>query len=456
MSKIDYKDLEKKINDMWIMRPYIFNSDMSDAFRIVKNLRNNNAKELKVKNIIDNIVICNTPYIEFKHSVKVIKNKKEKYKSSLTKTQILDAYKYIHHTKKPSVKEMIEYFKRFEDKPLISSIDLSKYKKKLKNKFNTSKKILILGGGPNGLFIASYLHYIFNQSLILDSLSSGIDILLLDNRIVKEGYRKPYSRNRRFAFSDHILSVFYTYLYCDKEDFQMTPINFLENLAYINLYSDNIPMYFTKKYEDWDSICKLVKECNFDIVFDCTGGRLNTPLLKIPKLSIKKKNNNIHNSIKKNRILKVVGDEIIMESNIHNDPLMNLFMLELYDKNKNLISYHDLFTLYTCDIGVYMKYKNELLNKKDVKRIAEKFIQDKLDKKIIMHELKTIKNVKYCKLVYIPVKMHMKEQIAKVFNYKDKEFLYIGSGDTIFHSHFATGSGLNRLFKFILRILYLL
>ena len=36
-------------------------------------------------------------------------------------------------------------------------------------------------------------------------------------------------------------------------------------------------------------------------------------------------------------------------------------------------------------------------------------------------------------------------EIVKIGNYK---LLYIGAGDTLFHSHFITGAGLNRILNF--------
>ena len=35
-------------------------------------------------------------------------------------------------------------------------------------------------------------------------------------------------------------------------------------------------------------------------------------------------------------------------------------------------------------------------------------------------------------------------EISRVVNHQNHNFLYIASGDTIYHSHFITGSGLNR------------
>jgi hypothetical protein len=47
-------------------------------------------------------------------------------------------------------------------------------------------------------------------------------------------------------------------------------------------------------------------------------------------------------------------------------------------------------------------------------------------------------------------------EIAKVFKVKNKQILYIGAGDTIFHSHWFTGAGLNRTLDFTTKTSHLM
>ena len=42
-------------------------------------------------------------------------------------------------------------------------------------------------------------------------------------------------------------------------------------------------------------------------------------------------------------------------------------------------------------------------------------------------------------------------EISRVVNYKEHNFIYVASGDTIYHSHFITGSGLNRTITFAVK-----
>lgn len=47
-------------------------------------------------------------------------------------------------------------------------------------------------------------------------------------------------------------------------------------------------------------------------------------------------------------------------------------------------------------------------------------------------------------------------KISEVFKVKNRDVLMIGAGDTIFHSHFITGAGLNRIFDFSVKCANLL
>ena len=42
-------------------------------------------------------------------------------------------------------------------------------------------------------------------------------------------------------------------------------------------------------------------------------------------------------------------------------------------------------------------------------------------------------------------------KISDTFIVNKRKILLIGAGDTIFHSHFLTGSGLNRIFDFTVK-----
>lgn len=439
------KLIDKKIDEIWHSglknnKNHMFFSNMDNVNKIVNNFRKNLKESYKIKedknnkNNEDKNDCNNIIYPK----IRKIKEKKIVYKKKLLKKDIINFINLLNQ--KHSKKFIEENIYKIKNKILPSNINLDNYLKSIKN--NGKKKILIIGGGPNGLFNALYLNYLYNKS---------IDIILLDNRIVKEGYREPFIRDRFFAYGSHLLTILYKQLYYNN-NYEGGSINYIEYLGYFQILKNKIPIYFTKKYDNWNNIKKLMKKYNFEIIFDCSGNRLDSPIIKVNNKKYIEELNKIENN---NYKLNIKNNEVILNPKNENNHLMNIFNIKFYDKNKNYLFYNDLYTKNHCDILLY-KYLNEkLILKKDLENNVLHLIKDKIDKKILEDFIED-KIIYYYKFNLIKVKMHNKIKISNIYEYKKHKFLYIGNGDTIFHSHFITGAGLNRILTFITKVLYLI
>ena len=348
------KIIDKKIDELWHSglnnnKNHIFFENIETAKNISKRYIHSIKKQLNIELVNDTDCNNNTTFPK----VRVLKDKKIIYKDKLLKKDILNFFKII---KKKHPRNFIENeFYKIKNKMLPSNINLSNYLESIKN--NGKKKILIIGSGPNGLFNALYLKKLYGNK---------IDILTIDNRIVKEGFREPFTRDRSFSYSTDLLTILYKYLYCgdNKNGYDGGKINYIEYLGYFQILKQRLPIYFTKKYEKWNNIQKLMKTYNFKIIFDCTGNRLNAPVIETNVNNYKKKLSKIEN---KNFKLNIKNNEVILNPKNKDNHIINIFTLKFFDKLKNYISYIDLYTNYKCDILLYKFLNQKLISKKDIK-----------------------------------------------------------------------------------------
>jgi hypothetical protein len=111
-----------------------------------------------------------------------------------------------------------------------------------------------------------------------------VNILLVDNRIFKEGVKMPYSRSTQFGFSIQEIQPFLKQIFCWKNMYMPTVvrafdfIHVLENILYTVAYHKKIPMAFTKRFENYETLKTFVAKQNVHILFDCTGGRSGIPI----------------------------------------------------------------------------------------------------------------------------------------------------------------------------------
>ena len=341
-------------------------------------------------------------------------------------------------------------FDEMSDYLLYSNIKLNEYKKVLKYKEANTINILILGAGPTGLYIANTINYI-------RMLSPKINLLVIDNRIAKEGYRLPYTRNRIYGIELSLFSYFYPKIICMEKLVEKggISIKYLENLLLMLAYCGNIPIYFTNKLNDEAKLKKFIQENKIDIIYDCTGGRLKNDFLD------NKSDNNFFNADMKleNDLYQVVLNKNEYQLQRKNNIDGRFYLsVEIFNNGKYLythLSSEDL--IFTDDIKFFSKLHNKCLMVKEDKIYEILLLFDNL---VDLQLSNTLKNMiiynmsNDMKFMIIESAFYHKIIISDVIKQKNYDTLYIATGDTIFSSHFAIAAGLNRLLPFIDQVVW--
>jgi hypothetical protein len=319
------------------------------------------------------------------------------------------------------------------------------YEKISKNKKDTLN-IMIIGSGPVGLFLACYLHIYYNQTSM--NSSPRVNIVMYDSRVEKGGFRKPYNRQRLFATASKYLSLIIPKIYCwDSKDYFMVNIFLLEYALFVVANQQyNIPMIY-EDY-DWNDYKKIIDKGNFDVVFDCTGGRLHHDAIKSVDTTWLNKIN-----------MKGIRDITINKENnlvlIENDKnhILNYFFgsMEIYTNDKTLVfhSKYDIDINNGTDLVYLNKTKNKYYKYRDAITIISG-IKDDTNRNFLYTMIQNHNNY-LIKFDIWGVYMRHQIKIADVVNINNKKILFVGAGDTIFHSHFITGAGLNRIFDFTVK-----
>jgi hypothetical protein len=349
--------------------------------------------------------------------------------------------------------ELVAYISKFLIRSNINNENelydkISKNKKEEKDTIN----VMIIGSGPVGLFLACYLHLYYN----LTSMNSSprVNIVMYDSRIEKGGFRKPYNRQRLFATASKYLTLILPKVYCwNNKDYFMVNIFLLEYALFtVANHKYNIPMIY-EDY-DWEDYKKIITKGNFDVVFDCTGGRLNHDVINISNIDaswlnkINLSNSNINREItvdKENNLVFIENDK---------EHIYNYFYgsMEIIHSNDKILTFH---SKYDIDInnGTDLMHLNNAKNKyykyKDAINIISG-IKDDTNRNFLYTMLHNHNNY-IIKFDVWGIYMRHQIKISDVVNINNKKILFIGAGDTIFHSHFITGAGLNRIFDFTVK-----
>ncbi len=392
-----------------------------------KNRDKDGVKNIKKYNYDENILLDNIKSVDCKYvpkntiSIKLL----EKYYNTVSDGKLNDFTKI-----RDIVDDMFEY-------NLPSTIsDLPTYLNKIKS--SDSINVIIVGAGPVGLYTAAYLHKYYNQNY----LRQKINILLIDNRIYEEAIKLPYSRTTQFGFDISQFQPFISQIFCWKnkniwETRQFDFIYMLENLLYLHVFKNKIPMYFTKKYETYDKIKMMAIANNFNYILDCTGGRLKPNLIgnvKWNNLQFKKDNmevkydgNNMYNFyIDDEKYEHITVVLYLLDNNYKPIPIGNMFGLVTNNTDKSLIK----------------KYNNGCYKKEDYIKISKHFVYDPLRNLYPIIKKNTgIKDndVKYIKITSFNSNSHHVNQAAKVIN---DNLLYCGLGDTLGSSEYGIYFGM--------------
>ena len=319
-----------------------------------------------------------------------------------------------------------------------------------KNSESNNINVMIIGSGPIGLFLACYLDLYYNKG----SLNNypRVNIVMYDSRLEKPGFRKPYTRQRPFNTHSKYLATILPKIYCMNHNIDNLYVNIfvLEYLLYTKAITEHkIPMIY-KEY-DWNDYKKIINNSNFKVVFDCTGGRLETDIF-----------NNINTSWmdKINKIDEKLNKQLLVL------PEKNLVHLIDYPKEKKFKKnhYYSSVTVYDSDMKyktkididinepqdlVFLgKLKNKYYNYNGIMTLIKNF-KDNHNRYFLYNEIsREIFKNKIFKFDTWGLYIRHTIQPAELINEK---CIYIKAGDSIFHSHFITGAGLNRTISFAVK-----
>jgi hypothetical protein len=381
-------------------------------------------------------------------------------KKLISKKYLTDTYKLMNNEKITNFTIIRDRLKQLFYYNLPSTIkDFDKYLQEIKESKDTIN-VVVVGGGPVGLFTALYLNHYYNELMMGTGFDRHIfkkvNVLVLDNRIYKEGIKKPYSRVTQFGYDIINLQPFINQIFCwnMRQNFgtrKFDYIHVLEGLLYITAFGKNIPMYFTKQYETFDKVQELCEKNNFHHIFDCTGGRLKTSF----------KDNLLWNKVlfkKENMEVKLDSDNyyrLYVDNKADYQPLLILY---LYDKdmiqipsgtknytqdfnNEKDLELMNRFVNKCFEIDEYIKFSHNFENK-NIRNLLS----------YILHEEK-LTNVKYVKPIIFSTSPRHYAFCAKKIN---KSLTYFAIGDTLGNTEFGIWFGMKHSILLSRHIIHLL
>ena len=240
--------------------------------------------------------------------------------------------------------------------------------------------VVILGAGPVGLYTALYLQHIYNKDIenMTEFSFRKVNILLVDNRIHKEGEKMPYSRSTQFGFSIEEIQPFLQQIFCwDMVKYDVRAFDYihvLENLLYTVAYKTQIPMAFTKQLEDPVALKAFVAKESIHVLFDCTGGRSRIPVahgVRWNDYSFKEGAGEVKLNPDTQTYEYCEGGKAFTTQ---------VLRLQLFDKDRNEFLIGNEFAEPTdpADMELATKYNNQCFRTKDFLHVASAFQKEKI------------------------------------------------------------------------------
>jgi len=415
------EDIKNKINRLFIK--FITKSKKHPFFYDIETVNDSIYDYMLYK---ENRIVQETKY-KFLPNIEQLQDKKEKH-TVLTNEKLVKLDREI--------KNIGNYEKIFTIVTEISRYLLKSTASS--NVFETFNKpvVMVIGSGPIGLFTACYLKFYYEDS---------IDVVIYDNRIKNPGFRKPYTRQRTFTTSSKYLSLILPKLYCwDSKNYINVNIFMLEYLLYSQaVLKYKIPII----YQDysWDDYKRIINDNNIKVVFDCSGGRLKMDTFK--NLNTQYLENMETINIKLNKKLKINLDKNIVELvEYKNDSkfIKNHFYgsITIYNKNGFFYKKYDMDVTTPQMLKHLTKYNKKFYTYNNMIKIING-IDDDIERnylysQFMIHKAKLINKKFYIDIWQIYIRHAV--NVADIYN----DTLIIKTGDSMFHSHFITGAGLNR------------
>ncbi len=401
-------------------------------YNISNGIYNDLLRNGQIKKSIKNLSVCNNYYDK---------------KNVLTASEIMSTNERVKDAKTEN--EMFDILNEISGHKLIGTINsISDVEERFKEKQVNELNVLIVGAGPNGLFLANYINQLYNNSYS----NIRVNLLVLDNRVYSETIRYPYIRNRFFSISTRYLDILLPGIYCkkNKKDVgMMIPIKYLELLLYMKTFEERIPLYFTKKYERWNDIKRLIEELKIDVMYDSTGGRIDGINLKNdPRMLMDIDMESDRYSFKIDRRKSRVDFDL----RGHMDRFLSI---EVFGEK---MFYFEPITFDIHNEEDYKLFNGLCVKKENMIEVIKRVKDDRLRRKIAglyMKEIRKNEKIDFIQFNSFKMNMYHRLKVSEIMRSGKQQFLYIGTGDTIFSSHYAVGAGLNRTLVFSIKTSHL-